>query len=458
MSKLKLSSNLFLEVNELNRLVQFLKKDGYELAIKSLVKTFGIVQTAENNYYKVTNGYLYNQVVVQPGIAFDSQLQAIVMKNASTITIENNGNKCWLVLQYASTNYENGTVSVAFDGSLVGVGTNFLSVLRGQPNFPVKVKFNSTLNKEDYEVVSVTSDTNAVLAGSFSVESNVQYSVVGAFTPGFQPAEGNKLIYEMDYYNIQLLYQEDEPTLTSDQFILASAEFVNGSLVVTDLRAGYMFNVESYNTGYNVTQDEIVSLVQIQRIQSNLLEVTFEHAYNITAFELSSSASATTFLIKEGYCNFLGTGDIPDELFKGWYLVNRANMKKVVISGNTNKVLSIPQFNDEVVEGDVTSFIVVPPYTTLEYMITYSGENISALPYYHSVTQGSGTNKILIPVPYGEITLGFRYRMINGNDSTAWGKFSIAEFTNENGEKQMIGDSQVTMTINEPVVELRNYS
>ena len=54
MSKLKLSSNLFLEVNELNRLVQFLKKDGYELAIKSLVKTFGIVQTAENNYYKVT--------------------------------------------------------------------------------------------------------------------------------------------------------------------------------------------------------------------------------------------------------------------------------------------------------------------------------------------------------------------------------------------------------------------
>ncbi len=262
----------------------------------------------------------------------------------------------------------------------------------------------------------------------------------------------------MDYYNIQLLYQEDEPTLTSDQFILASAEFVNGSLVVTDLRAGYMFNAESYNTEYNVTQDEIVSLVQIQRIQSNLLEVTFEHAYNITGFELSSSASATTFLIKEGYCNFLGTGDIPDELFKGWYLVNRANMKKVVISGNTNKVLSIPQFNDEVVEGDVTSFIVVPPYTTLEYMITYSGENISALPYYHSVTQGSGTNKILIPVPYGEITLGFRYRMINGNDSTAWGKFSIAEFTNENGEKQMIGDSQVTMTINEPVVELRNYS
>ena len=50
MSKLKFSPNLFLEVNELNRLVKFLDDDGYKRAFKALVKSFGIVQNSSSHF------------------------------------------------------------------------------------------------------------------------------------------------------------------------------------------------------------------------------------------------------------------------------------------------------------------------------------------------------------------------------------------------------------------------
>ena len=107
MSKLKISENLFLEVAELNRLVRFLKTEGYEQLVKSMVKSYGIVSNAENNYYKVTSKVgTSNSIIINPGIAFDSQLRAIKMENSLDMTITNTGMVRWLILQYKSTNFE----------------------------------------------------------------------------------------------------------------------------------------------------------------------------------------------------------------------------------------------------------------------------------------------------------------------------------------------------------------
>lgn len=459
MSKLKVSENLFLEVAELNRLVQFLKQDGYELVIKSLIKSYGIVPNAANSNYKVTaKAGTTNGITINSGIAFDTQLRAILMEQNLEMVVENTGSTRWVVLQYLPTNYEQGTVSVTADGSLVGIGTEFTKVLRGQPNFPTKVKLDSTLNTEEYEVVNVINDNSATLSGSFVAEQNKQYAVMGAFTPGFVPADDNKLIYEYDSYQIQLIDSVDTPSLTSDQFILASIEFSSGGMIVTDKRAAYMFNSVEGEISTLPSQDNLVSLLRVQRIQSNLLELTIEHGYSVSRFEIADTATSTIFRILNGSCNFLGSGDIPNDLFKGWFLVNKNTLKRMTIDSNTNKDLYVSEFNDEVIAGDSSAFIIVPPYYNLEYQISYSGTNINALPSYHSVTQGSNINKLLIPAPYGELTIGLRYRLLNGYDSTPWQKFAIAEYTNENGEKQMIGDSQFIISVNEPVVELRNYS
>lgn len=459
MSKLKISPNLFLEVAELQRLVKFLKGDGYELLIKSMLKTYGIVQTADNNYFKVTLSGALNTIIINKGIAIDSQLRAIVMEKDLILTVQNTGSKRWVILEYDSTNYEKGTVSVTANGTLQGVGTSFTEVLRGQPNFPTKVKLNSSLNVEEYEVVSVTNDNSAVIAGSFNPESNVQYAVVGAFTPGFEPNEENRLIYEMDSYKITIVDSADVPSLTADQYVLASIEFAGNGIIITDQRAGYMFNGSSYTSGGIPTSDELVSLLQVQKITNNMMEITIEHGYTITNFELITTSTSNIFRIRSGSCNFLGTGNIPNGLFKNWILVNAETFKSVIIDNNENKDLYISNLDEELLQGTVTKFFVLPPYENIEYEILYSGESVvNSLPRNTLVSQGSNVNKILLPAPYGDLTVSLRYRMINGDTSTPKQKFAIAEYTNENGEKQIIGDSQFFITFTEPVVELRNYS
>lgn len=459
MSKLKISPNLFLEVAELQRLVKFLKGDGYELLIKSMLKTYGIVQTADNNYFKVTLSGALNTIIINKGIAIDSQLRAIVMEKDLILTVQNTGSKRWVILEYDSTNYEKGMVSVTANGTLQGVGTSFTEVLRGQPNFPTKVKLNSSLNIEEYEVVSVTNDNSAVIAGSFNPESNVQYAVVGAFTPGFEPNEENRLIYEMDSYKITIVDSADVPSLTADQYVLASIEFAGNGIIITDQRAGYMFNGSSYTSGGIPTSDELVSLLQVQKITNNMMEITIEHGYTITNFELITTSTSNILRIRSGSCNFLGTGNIPNGLFKNWILVNAETFKSVIIDNNENKDLYISNLDEELLQGTVTKFFVLPPYENIEYEILYSGESVvNSLPRNTLVSQGSNVNKILLPAPYGDLTVSLRYRMINGDTSTPKQKFAIAEYTNENGEKQIIGDSQFFITFTEPVVELRNYS
>ena len=150
MSKLKLSPNLFLEVNELSRLVKFLSDDGYKLIFKNLFSSFGIARGQNSDYFKVSyKEGSDNVIVVNSGIAIDENVNIIVLKNNKEIelpSIVEYNKKYWVVISHATTNDEEGTVSVSEIGNLRGNGTSFLSVLRGQPNFPTKIKFTSSKN------------------------------------------------------------------------------------------------------------------------------------------------------------------------------------------------------------------------------------------------------------------------------------------------------------------------
>ena len=84
MSKLKLSPNLFLEVNELSRLEKFLSDDGYKLIFKSLFSSFGIAREQNSDYFKVS--YMEgsgNVIIVNSGIAIDENINIIILKKNS---------------------------------------------------------------------------------------------------------------------------------------------------------------------------------------------------------------------------------------------------------------------------------------------------------------------------------------------------------------------------------------
>lgn len=482
MSRLKFSSNLFLEVNELQRFKEFLEDDGWKRAMKAITKNFGIVENASNSYFKVTQRSGSNSVVViNAGIAFDSNMDAIVMENDTELTIGNTSQNRWIILSRAVTNQEQGTVNINSDGSLSGNNTEFTKVLRGQPNFPVKVKFiDSTQNNGEYEVVSVTSDTSALLSGSFVNQSGLHYAVVGTFTPGFQPTEDNKLIYEYDSYAISIVDSADRPAVSDDEFILAMVSFnANGSMNVEDERINYMFN-NPYTQSDDVetVSDPLASLVDFGGIgdwgvhgePSETLEVTIEHAYRITRHELITTSTSNTFNILTGECNFLGSGDIPDGMFRGWLLVNRANMKYAKIDDNTNKSLFISNLDASMILDSGNDFIVVPNAKWIEYEITLSNNvQMTHAPFYFRNSIVNPYTRCTFYALYpdtaegldDEITVTLKYRLIDDSERFyPFANLAIAQFTNMSGQKETLANSSfsVNMRNNESKPETENYS
>lgn len=482
MSRLKFSSNLFLEVNELQRFNKFLEEDGWKRAMKAISKNFGIVENASNSYFKVTARSGSNSVIViNAGIAFDSNMDAIVMTNDLELSVGNTGSNRWVILSRAVTNEEQGTVSINSDGSLSGIGTEFTKVLRGQPNFPVKVKFNSTSNNGEYEVVSVTSDTSALLSGSFVNQSNIKYSVVGTFTPGFQPTEDNKKIYEYDSYNIEVVDSEDRPAVSEDEFILAMISFdASGSMNVSDERIRYMFNNPyTQSDESDNSTDPLVSLLStgvvggIHAVGSAAaeFELIMEHGYTVTRHELLTTSTSNTFNIISGQSNFLGTGNIPDGMFRGWLLVNRANMKYALIDDNSNKSLYISNIDTSIILDSGNDFIIVPNCNEIEYEVTVSN-NVDRpnIPFYFRSSIWNLHTRAKVHAFYpsndvenfdNQVTITIKYRLMdNSGNQQPFSNLAIAQFENVNGQTETLSESSfvVDLTTIEPEAKQRNYS
>lgn len=483
MSRIKFSENLFLEVAELQRLVKFLADDGYKLAMKSLSKSFGIVENSGNTYFKVTSKAGSNSlVVINPGIAFTNNMDAIVMGKSMEMEVLNTGVNRWLVLSRAVKNTEAGTVTINTDGSLSGIGTEFTKVLRGQPNFPTKVKFESSQNSGEYEVVSVVSDTSAILSGSFVNESGLLYSVIGTFTPGFQPLEANKLIYEYDSYNIRIVDSADKPSLSADEFIIAGVSFDDaGGMNITDERIYSMFNnpyVQQGGSDEAASRNPLASLLSVAVIGgikavntiSVDLELIVEHGYTISKFELVTTSVSNSFNILTGSSNYLGTGNIPDGMFNGWLLVNRTNMKYAKIDSNSNKSLFISNLDSSMILDNNNDFVVVPNFLEMEYEVKVSSNvNLPTKPFYFRASIWNISERMRVYAFFpsvsdsftDEVTISIGYRMIdNSGKQFPFANLAIAQFTNINGQSETLSGSSFVINIAdiEPQVKQRNYS
>lgn len=479
MSRLKFSPNLFLEVNELKRFNKFLEDDGWKRAMKSLVKSYGIVETKNNPYFKVTLKAGSNDtVIVNPGLAFDSNLDAIVLEEPMEVEIPNTGSNRWIVLSRGVKNTEKGTVTVTSDGSVSGTGTEFLSVLRGQPNFPVKVRFpESRVNTSEYEVVSVSSDYNALLSGALYAETGVKYAVVGTFTPGFRPKDEDRMIYEYDACTITVVDSKSRPAVSADEFVLGMVSFsTGGTMSVTDERIGSMFNNPYYNaetpgdggaTNFSEGSNPIVSLLEVGIIDGFALqqqgcevELIVEHGYTVRKYELVTSATVNVFTILDGSCNFLGTGAIPNGMFRGWLLYNRVNMLYATITDNESKKLYLSMMDNRLFEGE-QDLIIVPDVKEIEYEVRESGDiDYPKYPFhFHNSIQNPFTRLrfyVHYPIEGGgdmgqkTVTINLRYRLIDYTGKIyPLGKFCVAQYEDYMTRKTTLADSSFNLNLTE---------
>lgn len=517
MSQLKISPNLFLEVQELKKLMYFLSEDGYKPFLKHLTKSFGIAQNENNTYFKVSRKVgSEDTVVINPGIAFNQNLEKIYLGEDTELTIPNTGENQWLVISYAHTNNEQGTVDVSAQGVLNGNKTQFISVLRGQPNFPTKIRFsNSKFNTGEYEVVNISSDTVATIVGDFVAEKGLKYQVIGTFTPGFQPDDENKAIYEYDSCKIEIIESEDRPTLSNGQYIIAKIFYVDGIIGVADERIRNLFNYEDVNLN-TLQSDSFVALRQTTMRGSNLLDVQFEWGYTVSRFEIVNTAEQNIFNIITGSSKYISSNQIPNGIFAGWLLINRKNMVSVVIDNNISNKLYITTYNPLIVtnEGD-DEFVIVPncrdievevklnaikkqviqTNKTLEEIKEIYGESFvesENLKYDASNNVLVGTvdknlisNKLVnlldvakygdtkfffrfsienvasrftLPIEYGQTLVSLRYRIISSTETTKFQGFANSQFTNIKGDAETLGESSFIVIVNKPEEVQRNYS
>lgn len=463
MGKLKISSNLFLEVAELERFRKFIEDDGYKVFVKYLTKSFGIAQNSDNTLFKVSvKSGSSDTITVNAGVAFDSDLNIIFLKEDKEIQVENTGVKKWVVLSYASTNDEEGTVSISNQGVLSGNGTKFTDVLRGQPNFPTKITFTSSKNTTEYEVVEINSDTEAVLSGSFTAENDLKYQVVGTFTPGFQPDDDEKKIYEYDSCEIEVVESEDEPTLTDGQFLLASIDFSSDVMSVVDERSSYMFNSENvYANTTGIAENPFTALRSTTLKSDRILDVQFEWGYKVQRYEMLNTSLNNIFNILAGESKYIPSGTkIPDNVFASWRLVNRKNMTYVTIDSNQDSNLYISKFNSELITNTDDDFVIIPPYQEIEIEAALSGTNYDEddTNYMFKFSIENLKSRFIIPLEYLDTLVSLRYRMKSGTETTKFQNFAITQFTNVNGNAETLGNSSFEVNIAEPVEKVRNYS
>lgn len=383
---IKFSENLFLEVKELNRFKKSIVDNGYKRILKGIIKNFGIVENSGNTYFKVSRKTGdANKIIVNSGIAFDSDLNAIILNKDKEIDVTSLSTKSWVVISHKNNHDEEGTVSVSEVGVLSGNNTKFTEVLRSG-HFPIRVSFTSSKNIYDYEVQKVTSDTSAVLSGSFVPENNLKYQVVGTFTPGYQPYEENKHIYTYDDCNIEIIQSDSQPSLDSNHFILCSIErnSVNNSIDVIDWRYNNMLNnnatsnvINKDNFDSNIS--DITNLLSTAAVSidntSIALELILEHGYKIDEYEFSTTSSSNIINITSGTSNYISSiKDIPDGIFSNWIVVNRSNMKKARILNNVEGQLFLSDFDSKLLDANNVDLVVIPNYREIEYEVSVNGD------------------------------------------------------------------------------------
>jgi len=248
MSELKFSPELFLGSKELIRFQEFMNEKSV-LLVQLQANSFGLIKGGDDligNNFLVEEGTASSTIKIdEKSYAIDSNGDFIVREPLDNIVIPNESIYYWVRISHEKHSLEEGVVNVDSSGNLTGTSTKFTEVLRGLPNFPSKIKFvGASLNVEEYEVNEVISNTSVVLNGDLSAESDLQYSVVGTFTPGKVVQESDKYPFQYDSCEIELL-QEPAPDaapdkISGEEFYIARVRRVGAVVTIVDKRTEFL--------------------------------------------------------------------------------------------------------------------------------------------------------------------------------------------------------------------------
>jgi len=353
MSEIRIKENIFLGLQEYNRILRFLQIDGLKQRFLFDTATFGLLKG-----YQLPNGIIIDKadvfkinnenlsvnykVNINPGRAIDKNGNILTLNEQKTLEIPDNGQWYTIVISHKYSNLEEGVVNISETGELTGNGTYFDEVLRGQPNFPVKIKFENSLNNGEYEVVTVIDREQAILSGEFVAEQNLRYKVIGTFTPG---APTVPYLYYYDDIDIQIIRTSELNTGTNIlrqniDFIIAEVRTVGQNVEIKDKRTEWWTTqaqnlLELLGTVNN-------PLIGVEAVKWDLMttprdknEINIAWVYRSTNWSIDTTQNVVTIssgkggIFKENDLSLFQNGQ-----FDGWRLYTKSGKYFTVVSSS----------------------------------------------------------------------------------------------------------------------------
>lgn len=355
MANFKLTEDLFLGVQELQTLTSFIKEQGYLKLFLQNVESFGIVQNSSlflnsvvgdaSSNFRITQSATTGFLDIDSGVAIDSSGNLIIQDSkAAVLEVPQDSAWYWIRIKHKTSPIEMGTVSIDTTGQLTGSGTRFTEVLRGgDTSVSSRVTFSNedgspVNNIGDFEVVDILSDTQAILQGVFSNETNLQYAVTGTFTPGVTPTSNSKFPFQYDSCELTLVPEvvnglpPYQPTDNLNQsFFIYRVRNINGTISIEDKRErsenGFrqIFQTKpSFDLKNFINQKlPIVGVETVKFGERNTPKVENKvqvgWGFRSTSFTVDSNASSITLNNGSGG-KFASTGDFTNGDFNGYRL------------------------------------------------------------------------------------------------------------------------------------------
>ncbi len=241
----------FLEKQELERFRKSLDEKGFREFLLDNTLKFGLIDKQYFNETRVVQDQFENgQVFETAGLtiahkeieAINKDGLVIYRKETTNISVPADSQWYWVKIKHQYTPRELGTFSIDDKGNLVGTGTaELLTILRGQPYFPSRVRFSNAVNNTlEYDVLEVVDDQNAVLQGYFTPETGLELVVVGTFAPDVTPTAAQKDIFQYDDCQLSLVLETSTnvaPTkLVGEEFYLARVKNDGVAVFIQDKR------------------------------------------------------------------------------------------------------------------------------------------------------------------------------------------------------------------------------
>lgn len=351
MSKVKFSNDLFLGKVELDRFKEFLDDEGFRKFLLENSIKFGLTKDQYfddsndvNNQFE--NGRVYEGSSLTLGHkeirGIDSDGNFIFKKEKTTgIEVPADSNWYWVKIKHAFSSKEVGTFEIDDSGNLTGTDSELSEVLRGQPNFPTRVKFiNSNINTLEYDVLEIIDDENAILQGDFTPESDLELAVVGTFTPNSVPTTDEKEIFQYDSCTLSVEQETVNNTkpayIEGTEFLIARVKNDGANLVIQDKRTELWQPAANYYLkNLDKTNNPLIGVESIKYDHANSTKeknITYI-AWGFRSSNWTTNVNTNILTINGGFGGkFKTVADFTDDDFNGWRVYTKDGQYARIIS------------------------------------------------------------------------------------------------------------------------------